>query len=108
MLHSFIFSPLEQFSFTRAQLDEVNNDNLQRDVFQGNGNTSGKGVALYSIVPEVLPLQLPIPTVSYKISICFRNSKVAAIQIDNTVCGCACLCVLQRVLPLEVMIQAVL
>lgn len=34
MLYSFIFSPLEQFSFTKAKLDEVNNDNSQRDVFK--------------------------------------------------------------------------
>lgn len=34
MLYSFIFSPLEQFSCTRAKLDEVNNDNSQRDVFK--------------------------------------------------------------------------
>ena len=34
MLYSFIFSPLEQFSFAKAKLDEVNNDNSQRDVFK--------------------------------------------------------------------------
>lgn len=89
MLHSFIFSPLEQFSFTRAQLDEVNNDNSQR-CFQGSGSTGGKGVALYSIVPEALRDSCLYRQSVTRSAFALETPKIDAIQIDSTVCGCAC------------------
>lgn len=59
------FSPLEQFSFTRAKWDEVNNDNLQRGIFKAMATEVIKvQLSIYYIVPEILPLQLTIPIVN--------------------------------------------